>query len=123
VTTLAEHRLADFRHGRPPSPPEPVMDQLRAEAEHRRAVAEFRARRHADEQARIGALLLEVIAALAPLLDEDAACEKCAGCMRALAPRRRNCPHCGARQPGRPAVLTEAEQHRVVLAEALRPAA
>lgn len=123
MTTLAERRLADFRHGRPPSPPEPVMDRLRAEADHRQAVAEFRARRHADEQARIGALLLELIAALAPLLDEDPACGRCAGCMRALAPRRRNCPHCGTRQPDRPAVLTEADRHRADLTEALRNAA
>jgi hypothetical protein len=42
--------------------------QLAAEAEHRRAIAEFRARRAADQQARINALLLEAIAALAELL-------------------------------------------------------
>ena len=41
--------------------------QLAAQAEHRRAVAEFRARRAADQQARINALLLEAIAALAGL--------------------------------------------------------
>ena len=39
--------------------------QLAAQAEHRRAIAEFRARRAADQQARINALLLEAIAALA----------------------------------------------------------
>jgi hypothetical protein len=44
------------------------MRQLAAEAEHRQAVAEFRARRAADQQARIDALLLEAIAALASLL-------------------------------------------------------
>ena len=42
--------------------------QLAAQAEHRRAVAEFRARRAGDQQARIDALLLEAIAALASLL-------------------------------------------------------
>ena len=42
--------------------------QLAAQAEHRRAIAEFRARRAADQQARIDALLLQAIAALASLL-------------------------------------------------------
>ncbi len=42
--------------------------QLAAQAEHRRAIAEFRARRAADQQARINALLLETIAALARML-------------------------------------------------------
>jgi hypothetical protein len=42
--------------------------QLSAQAEHRRAIAEFRARRAADQQARINALLLEAIDALASLL-------------------------------------------------------
>jgi hypothetical protein len=42
--------------------------QLAAQAEHRRAVAEFRVRHDADQQARINALLLEAIAALASLL-------------------------------------------------------
>jgi hypothetical protein len=42
--------------------------QLAAQAEHRRAIAEFRARRAADQQARLNALLLEAIAALASLL-------------------------------------------------------
>jgi hypothetical protein len=42
--------------------------QLAAQAEHRRAVAEFRARRTADQQQRINALLQETIAALASLL-------------------------------------------------------
>jgi len=41
--------------------------QLAAQAGHRRAVAEFRARHAADQQARINALLLEAIAALAGL--------------------------------------------------------
>ncbi len=44
--------------------------QLAAQAEHRRAIAEFHARRAADQQARIDALLLEAIAALASLLSE-----------------------------------------------------
>jgi len=42
--------------------------QLAAQAEHRRAIAEFRARHAADQQARVNALLLEAIAALARLL-------------------------------------------------------
>jgi hypothetical protein len=42
--------------------------QLAAQAEYRRAIAEFRARRAADQQARTDALLLEAIAALASLL-------------------------------------------------------
>jgi hypothetical protein len=41
--------------------------QLAAQAEHRRAIAEFHARRAADQQARLDALLLEAIAALASL--------------------------------------------------------
>jgi len=46
--------------------------QLAAQAEHRRAIAEFRARRTADQQARVNALLLEAIAALASLLGAPA---------------------------------------------------
>ena len=46
--------------------------QLNACAEHRRAITEFRARRAADQQARINALLLETIAALATLLGAPA---------------------------------------------------
>ncbi len=37
--------------------------QLAAQAEHRRAIAEFRARHAADQQARVNALLLEAISA------------------------------------------------------------
>jgi hypothetical protein len=50
----------------PPWPPR--VRQLAAQAGHRRAIAEFRARRAADQQARINALLLEAIDALASLL-------------------------------------------------------
>jgi hypothetical protein len=39
--------------------------QLAAQAEHHRAIAEFRARHTADQQARPDALLLEAIDALA----------------------------------------------------------
>ncbi len=61
----------------PPGGPAPRMTpavaarvrQLAAQAEHRHAVAEFRARHDADHQARINALLLEAIAALPSLLD------------------------------------------------------
>ena len=42
--------------------------QLAAQAGHRRAIAEFHARRAADQQARTERLLLEAIAALASLL-------------------------------------------------------
>jgi Skp family chaperone for outer membrane proteins len=41
--------------------------QLKAERDYRASVAEFRARRAADQQERISALLQEVIAALAEL--------------------------------------------------------
>jgi hypothetical protein len=47
--------------------------QLAAQAEHRRAIAEFRARHAADQQARIDALLLELIAAFATLLGQPRA--------------------------------------------------
>ena len=46
--------------------------QLAGQAEHRRAIAEFRARRAADQQARLDALLLEAIDALAGLLSTSA---------------------------------------------------
>ena len=44
------------------------LHQLAAQAEHHRAIAEYQARHAADQQARINALLLEAIAALASLL-------------------------------------------------------
>jgi hypothetical protein len=44
--------------------------QLAAQAEHRRAITEFRARHAADQQARIDALLLEAIATLASLFSQ-----------------------------------------------------
>ncbi|HUK67350.1 MAG TPA: hypothetical protein VLW50_01115 [Streptosporangiaceae bacterium] len=46
--------------------------QLAAQADHRRAVTEFRARRAADQQARVNTLLLETVAALASLLSTPA---------------------------------------------------
>jgi D-alanyl-D-alanine dipeptidase len=46
--------------------------QLTAQAEHRHAITEFQARRAADQQARMNALLLEAIAALATLLGPPA---------------------------------------------------
>jgi len=46
--------------------------QLQAEADHRRAIREFRARHAADRQARINALLLEAVAALASPLSTPA---------------------------------------------------
>jgi hypothetical protein len=45
--------------------------QLAAQAEHRRAITEFHAHRAADQQARLDALLLEAIAALASLFGES----------------------------------------------------
>ena len=45
--------------------------QLAAQAEHHRAIAEFRAAHDADQHARINALLLEAIAALASLLGAE----------------------------------------------------
>jgi hypothetical protein len=44
------------------------LRQLAAQAEHRRAIADYQTHHAADEQARINALLLEAIAALASLL-------------------------------------------------------
>ena len=46
--------------------------QLAAHAEHRRAIARFRARHAADLQARTNALLQEAVAALASLLTTPA---------------------------------------------------
>jgi hypothetical protein len=44
--------------------------QLAAQAEHRRAIAGYQTRHLADQQARINALLDEIIAALATLLGQ-----------------------------------------------------
>lgn len=44
--------------------------QLAAQAEHRRAIADFHTRRAADQQAHLDALLLETIAALTSLFGE-----------------------------------------------------
>jgi len=46
------------------------LRQLARQAEHRRAIADFREHRAADRQARTQALLAEAIAALAALLGE-----------------------------------------------------
>ncbi len=46
--------------------------QLQAEADHRRALREFRASHAVDRQARINALLQEAVAALASLLSTPA---------------------------------------------------
>ena len=64
------------RHRRPAGPlsQDPAVAarirQLTGQAEHRRNIADFHARHLADQQARINALLLEAIAALAGLLDQ-----------------------------------------------------
>jgi hypothetical protein len=63
----------------PPGRPAPAASpavaarvrQLAAQAEHRRAIAEFRARHASDQQARINALLQEAIAVLAGLLGAE----------------------------------------------------
>jgi hypothetical protein len=67
--------------------------QVRGEQEHRAACAEFRRRRVADEQARIDALLLDVIHALAGAMNAHPANE-CPECFRALGTRNRTCRHC-----------------------------
>lgn len=69
--------------------------QVRGLAEHRAACAEFRRRRAADEQARVDALLLELVDALAGAMDAHSANE-CPECSRALGTRNRTCPHCRA---------------------------
>jgi hypothetical protein len=58
--------------GRPAIPPAVAarIRQLAAQAEHRRAIAEYQARHLADQQARVQAQLLEIIAALASLLGQ-----------------------------------------------------
>ena len=59
-------------HSRPAASIHPAVAarvrQLAAQAEHRRAIAEYQARHAADQQARVNALLFEAIAALASLL-------------------------------------------------------
>ncbi len=59
-------------------PPEPrlpavtaLVRQLTAHAGHRRAIAEYLARHAVDQQARVNALILEAIAALAELPGAD----------------------------------------------------
>jgi len=69
--------------------------QLRAYADHHAAVADFRRRREADQQARIDALLSEVVAALVPLFDEPV-CRVCRGCRHALSHGSVRCPVCGS---------------------------
>jgi hypothetical protein len=46
--------------------------QLAAQAEHRHAIADYHARHRTNQQARINALLDEIIAALATLLGQPA---------------------------------------------------
>ena len=69
--------------------------QLRAYADHHAAVADFRRRREADQQAHIDALLSELVDALVPLFDEPA-CEVCPGCRHALSRGSVRCPRCAA---------------------------
>jgi hypothetical protein len=72
--------------------------QLAAQAEHRRAIARFRARHAADQQARINALLQEAVAALASLLTAPAPQARPA---RRLAPSPRPPRARGAGPPNR----------------------
>lgn len=67
--------------------------QMRDYAAYHAAVAEFRRRRAQDEQRRIDALLLEVVDALAPLLDEPV-CEVCPDCRYAISHGSVRCPRC-----------------------------
>ena len=81
----------------------------RAIAEHEAAVREFTAAHRADGQARLEALIREVVAVLAEAIGEGA-CVTCIGCRRALSPRRVTCPHCGrdGRSAGWPVTRSEA---------------
>ncbi|MGH3305430.1 MAG: hypothetical protein ACRDOK_27965 [Streptosporangiaceae bacterium] len=54
-----------------------ALAPLAAQAEHRRAIAEFHARHLADQQARIDALLTEAVAALADLLGAPGSAAPC----------------------------------------------
>lgn len=75
--------------------------QLQAGADHRAAIREFRARHHADEQARIGALLSEVIAVLAEGLEaKDRSIGARPACWRC---HRRICRCCGVQAARRAA--------------------
>lgn len=67
--------------------------QLRAYADHHAAVADFRRRRAQDEQARIEALLLDLIDALVSLFGEPV-CEVCPSCRHALSHGTVHCPRC-----------------------------
>ena len=71
--------------------------QLRRYADHVAAVAAFRQRREADEQARTDALLLDVIDLLAGELMAGRYADECPECFHALGTRNRTCAHCHPR--------------------------
>lgn len=67
--------------------------QLRAYADYQASVADFRRRRAQDEQRRMDALMLELVDALVPLLDE-AVCDVCPDCHYAMSHGSVHCPRC-----------------------------
>lgn len=67
--------------------------QVRAYADYHAGVNDFRRRRAADNQTRIDALLLELVDALVPLLDEPV-CEVCPDCRLAISRGSARCPRC-----------------------------
>lgn len=83
--------------------------QLEAEAAYRRMVAGFQLQRAADQAARTGALLDELIHVLAQALDAEGEhtgrarrtwsnwSERCRRCTCTLPTRARTCPRCGFR--------------------------
>lgn len=73
--------------------------QLLAYADHHVAVADFRRRRAQDEQARIDALVLDLIDALASLFGEPV-CEVCPSCHHALSHGTVHCPRCTSSTEG-----------------------
>jgi hypothetical protein len=66
---------------------------MRAEADWKRSMVQFREQHAATLQAQAEALIGEAVAALAELFGQPAHAV-CLTCRRALAPRVRNCPHC-----------------------------
>lgn len=64
-----------------------------AASEVDRTASYLAARRAATEQARIDALIQELIAALVPLFGEPA-CDVCPGCRHALSHGSVRCPRC-----------------------------
>ena len=72
--------------------------QVRAEADHRAAVAAFRARRQADGQRSVDALITEVVAVLAEAMRSPGT-RTCPDCRHAMTTRARTCQHCKRDHP------------------------